>query len=582
MKAVKKLLYIFNRKQKIAIIGLSILIVIGALFELLGITAILPFVSVAMDQNKVFENKTLYMVYSFLKMDSTSVFLALIAVGLIVVYFVKNIYLIYMNNKIFEFSYENQRKLTNRLLSCYLKEPYTFFLDHNSADLLRNVKDDTSLMFDTVLSAMNLAVECLVSGVLLIYLMITDKSITIAVGVVMVGFVFVVMKAVKKNIQRYGANTRISRAETVKWLMQTFGGIKEIKIKGSEDYFMEQVDAENSVWVDNQKKYMILSYIPKPAMETVAIGSVLAVVAVKLMSGIDSEYFITTVSVFAVAAFRLLPAFNRITGYVSRIMFNKASVDAVYNDLLEVEELERTQKNNKTNRCVEVAFNSEILLDNISFKYPKADSYVLEETSLSIPKNKSVALIGTTGAGKTTAADIILGLLAPNAGDIKVDGVSVLDNIRGWQKKMGYIPQNIYLLDDTIEKNIAFAEPDSSIDEKRLAEVLREAQLTDFIDELSDGVKTVIGEGGIRLSGGQRQRIGIARALYSNPEVLILDEATSALDNDTEKAVMDAIDNLGGKKTLVIIAHRLTTIKNCDYIYEVSGKKITLRDSSAI
>lgn len=574
MKTIKELLYIFNKKQKLQLVVLGIMIVIGALFELLGITSILPFVSIAINPTQVFENKKLFFLYSYLGMTSTNLFLALLAVALIIVYIIKNIYLVYMNNKIFEFSYDNQRKLTNRMLRCYLREPYTFFLENNSADLLRNVKDDTSLMFETVLATMNLCVECLVSLVLLVFLMLTDKSITLVVGFVLVGFLFFIMKVIKNKIKEYGTNTREARGDVIRWLMQTFGGVKEIKIKGSEEYFENQVDAENEIWVENQKKYMIMSYLPKPAMETVCIGSVLSVVAVKLLMGVSSEYFITTVSVFAVAAFRLLPAFNRITGHISKIMFNRASVDAVYSDLLEIEHYSKDTYIKEDDNGKNLSFNDSIYISELSFSYPNSDSMVLDSISFKIEKNTSIALVGASGAGKTTLADIILGLLPPNSGDILVDGVSIYDNIKGWQRNLGYIPQAIYLLDDTIERNIAFAEPNDVIDKKRLMEVIEEAQLTDFINELNEGVNTVIGEGGIRLSGGQRQRIGIARALYSNPDVLILDEATSALDNDTEKAVMDAIDKLGGKKTLIIIAHRLSTIKNCDYVYEVGNKKV--------
>lgn len=576
LDTLKKLLYIFNRRQKISILGLGFLIVIGALLELLGITAILPFVNVAMDPEQVYKNEYLYYLYNMLKVSSPKIFLALMAFALIFIYILKNLYLVFMNNKIFHFNYDNQRKLTNRLLSCYLKEPYTFFLENNTADLLRNVKEDTSMMFDTVLASMELAVECIVCVLLLGYLMITDKSITFVVGGVLVGFMLIVMRGVKKNIQMRGSNTRQARAATIKWLMQTFGGIKEIKIMGREGYFEEQVDIQNRKWVENQRKYQILSYIPKPAMETVCIGSVLFVVAIKLLSGVESEYFITTVSVFAVAAFRLLPAFNRITGYMSRIMFNRASVNAVYEDLIKVEELERNQKQNTIIEDRELEFGDKIELEDISFRYPNVEDNVLEKISMSIPKNKSVAFVGASGAGKTTLADIILGILNPLEGDIKVDGISILDKMQQWHKKLGYIPQMIYLLDDTIKHNIAFAVPDEQIDEERLKKAIDEAQLTEFISTLSEGIETEIGEGGIRLSGGQRQRIGIARALYTNPEVLVLDEATSALDNDTEAAVMEAIDNLSGKKTLLIIAHRLSTIKNCDLIYEVHDKKIRL------
>ncbi len=577
MSSINKLRYIFDRKQKVNILLLAFLIVIGGLLELFGLTAVLPFVNVAIDPEQVFKNKFLNYFYALFNMQYPNVFLAVLALALIFVYFIKNVYLIFMNNSIFRFSYGNQRKLSKRLLECYLKEPYTFFLKNNSADLVRNVRDDTNALFDTVSATMQLASECVVCLLLLGYLMIADPTITMAVGVVLVLFMFIVMRGIKKNVQIRGINVRLARGGISKWLLQTFGGIKEAKIAERELYFLEKVDEQNDFFVENQCRYQLLSYVPKPVMETVCIGSLMLVIAVKLLLGVGSEYFVSTISVFAIAAFRLLPAFNRITGYISRITFNRASVDAIYNDLKEVERLERERQYRQISNIREIRFEREIKIEKMTFKYPNTEQEVLSDVNLSIPKNKSVAFIGPSGAGKTTLADIILGVLEPISGDVKVDGSSVLDKMSAWHKKLGYIPQNIYLLDDTIKRNIAFAIPDEEIDENRLGKAIEEAQLAEFIDSLEDGVETEIGEQGVRLSGGQRQRIGIARALYSNPDVLVLDEATSALDNETEKAVMDAIDSFNGKKTLIIIAHRLSTIENCDIVYEVKNMRVTVQ-----
>lgn len=581
LNTIKKLFYIFNRRQKIEIIFLVIMIVIGAVFELLGITAILPFITIAMNPSQTFDNERLFYLYSILEFDSINDFLAFISICLIFIYIIKNVYLIYMNKQIFAFSYDNQRKLSDRLLSSYLKQPYIFFVNHNAATLIRNVRQDTSQMFDTILSSLQLAVELVVSLSLFVFLLIQDTTITLFVGTILILFVVFVMRIIKKKIGWYGSDCRVAWAEMDKWMLQTFGGIKEIKIKGSEKFFEEKVDSEKKRWVENQKRYQLLSYIPKPALETVCIGSVLIVVTMKLLAGIDSKYFVATISVFAVAAFRLLPSFNRITGYISRIMFNRASVFAVYNDLKEVEYLEKKYKET-VGSVKEIEYFDTYRIENLTYRYPEGENDVLSNADFALPKNKSVALIGSSGSGKTTLADIILGLLTPQQGLFSVDGVDITNNIKQWQKHLGYVPQTIYLLDDTIENNIAFAVPEGEVDEERLENAIRDAQLCDYINSLPEGVKTVVGEGGVKLSGGQRQRIGIARALYTNPEVLILDEATSALDYETEQAVMDAIDNLGGKKTIVIIAHRLTTIRNCDYVYEVKDQKVILRDKNEV
>lgn len=573
MSLFKKLNFIFARRQKIQLCILALIIIGGALWELLGITAILPFVNVAMDPESIFENEYMLYFYNLFGLTSPNVFLALLAIGLVIIYIIKNVYLTAMNYGIYRFSYNNQKRLAEKLLGAYLKQPYTFYLQKNSAELIRNVSEDVPMLIDTVLSSMQLMVEIIVCGLLLVFLLFMDKTITLVVGVVLVLFLLLIMRTIKKSVSARGQNVREARSGMTQWLLQTFGGIKETKLLEREDFFRMRFAEHSTKFAYNHGIYQTLSYIPKPAMETVCVASLLGVIAIKLLRGVDSEYFISTVSIFAVAAFRLLPAFNRITGYMSRIMFNHSGVNSVYHDLKEVEALERNWKE-RQNLVEQLPFEKEITIQNVSFHYPNVTENVLEQVSLTVPKNKSVAFVGPSGAGKTTLADIILSVLTPQEGAVLVDGVNIESNIGQWHAKLGYIPQTIYLIDDTIRNNIAYGIEKDEIDEERLWSVIEEAQLKDFVENLEDGLDTYIGEGGVRLSGGQRQRIGIARALYANPEILILDEATSALDTDTETAVMDAINSLAGKKTLIIIAHRLSTIENCDIVYEVKEQKV--------
>ena len=316
-------------------------------------------------------------------------------------------------------------------------------------------------------------------------------------------------------------------------------------------------------------------------MEMVFVAALLMVIIVKLLMGTHSEYFVATLSVFAIAAFRLMPSINRITNYMSILMFTKSSVSKVYCDLQEVEKLEK--EGLSADDFADMELKETIEIRDLIFRYPDADSNVLENINFTIKKNQSVALIGPSGAGKSTLADILLGVLEPTQGTVFVDGKDIRGHIKDWHRRIGYIPQSIYLMDASIKENIAFGIGKDQIDEIRIERVLEEAQLKEFVDKLPEGLETVIGEGGVRLSGGQRQRIGIARALYNDPDLLVLDEATSALDNNTEKAVMEAIDKLAGSKTLIIIAHRLTTIQNCDIVYEVKDKqvkKVVLNDES--
>ena len=573
MNLLKKLRYIFTGKQKIQLSVLLIIIVGGALWELLGITAILPFVNVAMEPDSIFKNEKLLFFYDLLGITSPNMFLAVLAVVLILIYVIKNIYLTAMNYGIYRFSYNSQKRIAEKLLRSYLKQPYTFHLQKNSAELIRNISEDVSMLIDTVLSAMQLLVEIIVCALLLVFLLFMDKTITLVVGVVLVLFLLLIMRTIKKSVQMRGQNVREARAGMTQWLLQSFGGIKETKLLEREEFFMNRFSAQYKKFANNHCVYQTLSYMPKPAMETVCIASLLGVIAIKLLRGVDSEYFVSTISIFAVAAFRLLPAFNRITGYMSRIMFNHHGVNSVYHDLKEVEELERNLSERE--ELVEVLpFEKEIEISNLSFHYPNIEENVLENVSIKIPKNKSIAFVGPSGAGKTTLADIVLSVLTPQEGVVRVDGENIEHNLSQWHAKLGYIPQTIYLIDDTIRKNIAYGIEEEDIDEERIWEVIKEAQLKEFVDSLENGLDTYIGEGGVRLSGGQRQRIGIARALYGDPEILILDEATSALDTDTENAVMEAIDSLAGKKTLIIIAHRLSTIENCDIVYEIKGHEV--------
>ncbi|MCR5798930.1 MAG: ABC transporter ATP-binding protein/permease [Lachnospiraceae bacterium] len=576
--ALDKVMYVFTKAQK-RVMGLLLLaIIVGAVFELLGVTAILPFVTVALEPETIYKNELLARVYNILGLHDEKSFLIVLAFALIIIYIVKNLYLLFMNYSIYKFTYNNQRKLAYRLLSCYLNQPYTFFLDHNSADLVQNVSTDVIQFFDIVLCLMQLVVETIVCAFLAAYLIYKDKSITIGVIVILALFFLLFFKVLKKNIKKKGELVRQSRLGQSRWLLQSFGGIKETKIAQKEDFFLGKYDREYRNFAANHCVYQTLSYLPKPAMETVVISALLVVVIFKLLRGVDSTYFVGTLSVFAVAAYRLLPAFNRISGYLSRIVFNKVSVDAIFDDLKAVEELEKEADEKESGSQID--YKDKIEIAGLDFSYPNTETNVLEDADLVIPKNKSVAFIGPSGAGKTTLADIILGILFPKKGSIRVDGVDIDVNSGEWKKKLGYIPQAIFLMDDTIRNNIAYGIDEKDIDDDRIHEVIKEAQLEEFINSLPDGVETSIGERGVRLSGGQRQRIGIARALYTNPEILVLDEATSALDTETEEAVMEAIDSLNGSKTLIIIAHRLSTIENCDIIYEVRDGKVIRKDKA--
>ena len=581
MDKLKRISKIFSKKQKYQLGGLLIMTIISTFFELLGVSAIMPFVNVAMNPGSIQENDNMLYLYNLLHMQSVSEFLIMLAFVLVVVYVFKNVFLVFLYAVQYKFTYQSQRVLEGQLLSCYIHQDYTFHLEQNSADLQRNILQDVTGFFQSVLAVLQLITEGLVCFILFLYLLFTDVTITIGVAILLGLFMLIFMGYFRIRIKNIGAEARYASGKRVLWIQQSLGGIKEMKILGREQHFLNCYDDNAAVYADKFSKYQIANIVPRPIMETLGISSLLLIVAFKLMQGTDISYMLPILSVFAIAAFRLLPCFGRISGYIGTISFNRAALEKVCDDIELARELqEKTAKKDKG--LSHLDFEKEIQIQKISFRYPNTEKDVLSETNIVIPKNKSVAFIGPSGAGKTTMADVLLGILEPQKGQILIDGVDIYQNLNAWHQKLGYIPQNIYLIDDTIRNNIAFGIDEDKIDEARMAEAIKEAQLYEFIQELDEGLDTVIGELGIRLSGGQRQRIGIARALYTNPEILVLDEATSALDNDTEKAIMEAIDMLQGSKTLVIIAHRLTTIKNCDYIYEIKGGKATIKDKKDI
>ena len=575
MDVVRKLNYIFNTKQKVEIFWLFVIICIGSGLELMGVSVILPIINGIMAPDKMLEESVYIWIYEKFHMTSVRPLIMLLLVSLIVVYVIKNAFLIYMYNKQYKFIFENQRVLADRMVKCYMSQPYLFHVSKNSAELLRNINEDTGNFFGALQAGIKLLTELMVCLVLGVYLLIKDKTITISVVCLLAIMLWLSVKVYKKNLVRMGARNRFYQMSLNKWVQQSFGGIKEVKILNKEKFFYDKYDEAYRGHAKSEYTYHTLLMIPKPIIETMCICGLLGAIAIKFWwRGADITYFVPILSVFAIAAFRLLPSFNRITEYLGTILYQKSAITSIYEDLKEIDEL-NAQKREKNKEEKAIQFQNKIEIKDLTFSYPGAEKEVLKDLNLEIRKKSSVAFIGHSGAGKTTLADILMGLLKPAKGDVCVDGVSIFEGLNSWHQIIGYIPQTIYLMDDTIKNNIAFGIEEKEIDPARLKYAVEQAQLSQLIEELEFGLDTKIGEMGVRLSGGQRQRIGIARALYHNPEILVLDEATSALDNETEKAVMDAIETLHGKMTLIIIAHRLSTIKDCDYVYEIGDGKAT-------
>ena len=576
----KKLSYIFSKRDKYKIALLLCIMVAGSFLELLGVAVFQPFVNIIMMPDSIQENPYLARIYQMFGCSTTESFLTVVALGIIVIYVVKNVYLWVEQNLIMKFTYGMQQKLSTRLLTTYLSEPYTFHLNKNIAELQRSMQEDTGLFTQVLMHTLQLVAEVVVCIVLGVYLFTVSNSITVVIVGLLILCVVLFTKITKRFTEQLGKEAQVYKGKLYQWVNQSLGGVKEVKVLNREEFFVSSYKKYYGLYIKGVRINRLLSITPKYMVEAVCMTGLLIAIIIKLNFGHgELENFIPQLATFAVAAFRLLPSVGRINEHVNNILYAVPSVDLIYGDLKGIEDYQESKGEEEGK---EWSFEHGITAKHITYAYPNTDTNVLEDASCVIPKGKTVAFIGSSGAGKTTMADIILGLLAPQRGKILVDDIDVFKNLTMWHHQIGYIPQVIYLSDDTIRNNIAFGIHEDQIDEEAVKTALKKAQLAEFVDTLPDGLDTIVGDRGVRLSGGQRQRIGIARALYHDPEILVLDEATSALDNETETAVMEAIESLQGSKTMIIIAHRLTTIQNADIIYEVGDGKVTERSKEYV
>lgn len=577
---IKQLSYIFNRKEKVAILLLFICALIGSFLECLGVSVFMPFVNLLMDSSAIKEDEILGFVYNYFGFDSINDFLTAITCGIIFIFVFKNVYMILEKYLVYAFSYNTQRKISTRLLKAYMCEPYTFHLNKNVAVLQRSMQEDTNLFATAIIHFMELIIEATVCIVLGAYLFYVSKSITVVIVGLLIICVGIFTSISRKFAKNLGKESQVYKGMLYQWMNQALGGIKEVKILNREKFFSDSYEKYYRKYAKGLRISRLLAAIPKYIVEMVCMSGLLIAIIIKMNYGQREDFvtFIPQLAAFAVAAFRLLPSVGRINEHITNIMYASPSIELVYHDLKEVENLSPYN----SEACENWKWQDEITISHISYHYPDVEENVISDAGFLIKKGETIAFIGESGAGKTTMADIILGLLEPQVGKIRADGKDIFKNMDTWHREIGYIPQTIYLSDDTIRKNVAFGIYEEEIDNEAVINALKKAQLYEFIDSLPNGLDTFVGDRGVRLSGGQRQRIGIARALYHDPEILILDEATSALDNETESAVMEAIENLHGQKTMIIIAHRLTTIKNADVVFEVGKGKVIKKSKESV
>ena len=575
MDIIKKMRYILDRRQKIQICFLGVLIFIGGLLETVSVSGVLPIAWAIIDPAEMQENKYMQWAMQTLGIQDIQGFIIPLLLALIFLYALKNAFLlllVYVQNR---FIALNRNKLISQVLREFLNRPYEFYLDADIPTVFRLTDSDIPNVFNILMAMISLVSESVVFVLLCIVMIVTDWKLLLFLLVVFGILSFLIIKVLKPRLAKLGEKNQSIQSKIAKWRIQAIYGIKDVKVLHREAFFADNYEQSGKVGAGYAERHAVLNNLPRLLIETVFMASVLGYIVLYISFGKDASSLVPMLTTFAIAAIRMMPSVNRINTYLTDISFFRPCLDYVYENM-NINEISR-----RTNQTLQPADRSKkmqlqncIALKDIVYAYPNTNKLIFDKANMIVPYGKSVGIMGPSGAGKSTIVDILLGLLKIREGSITCDGVNIFDNYPAWLAQIGYIPQSIYLIDESIRNNIAFGIAEKEIDDDCIWQALEEAQLKEFIKGLPEGLDTAIGDRGIRISGGQRQRLGIARALYHNPEILVFDEATSALDNETEAAVMEAINSFHGRKTMVIIAHRLNTIEKCDIIYKVDGGKI--------
>ncbi len=580
---LQKIAYLFERKQLWQLAGLAVLILIGGILETLGVSMMLPVVDAVMDPDKFMQKSYVQKIAGFFHIQSARQLIIGMLLLMIALFVVKNAYLlfqIYVQNT---FVTRNRNRMISRVMREFLNRPYEDYLGADIPTVFRLTDSDIPNAFQLILVLIQMITEIVVAvSICIVLVVVVSPLISIGCGLLFLGMTLIITKVLKPRLNAIGRKNQEIQSRIAKWRIQSIYGLKDVKVLHREEFFVRNYYESGAIGANVARNYAVMNNAPRLLIETIFIATMLTFILVFAVQGGDFTTLISKLTAFAMAAIRVMPATNRINTYLSEIAYAQPCLDYLYENLTEnmkqdvngsvtglLGEKEKKEENPP------LTLTDKISLDHISYTYPNTDKPIFTDAHMEVKKGQSVGIMGPSGAGKSTIVDILLGLLHVQAGTITCDGRDVFENYPSWLSKIGYIPQSIYLIDESIRDNIAFGIDADKIDDKRIWEALEEAQLKQFVEELPEGLDTTIGDRGVRISGGQRQRLGIARALYYNPEILVFDEATSALDGDTETAVMEAINSFHGKKTMVIIAHRLNTIEKCDVIYKVEDGKIT-------
>lgn len=583
-----KISKILTKDDKKKSIYAFIAIIVSSLLELLGVAVIVPFISAVMDPDLLISNKYVSFVMQVLNIEdiSSSILLIMFGILLIFIYILKNICLIcsrYIQNS---YQVNLKKNLSITMIKSYLSRQYEYFVNTNIAEINRGIIADVPGFINIVTTLFTCLAEFITVSLILGFVLTMDFITSIGLIVIASLCVLIIIYGCKNAMAKAGIKFRESTAQLNKCFYQTFNGIKEIFVMQRRKFFL---DTYQKAFEENGKALktnLLITSLPERIIEVLVVCGIVVIVCIRIIQGYPADEYISQLAAIAVACFRLLPSLNKLTNGVSQIVYNKPCLDSVYANIAEARELagQNSIIQNPTSNIDgnQLTFEKEIEISDITWRYTNGDRNILEHLSLKIHKGESIALIGESGAGKSTLADIIMGLLQPQHGMVTVDGRPINTDLFQWSKLIGYVPQSVYLIDDTIRNNVAFGIPEEEIQDEMVWNALKQARLDEYISKLPHGLDTIVGDRGIKFSGGQRQRIAIARTMYYDPEIFVLDEATSSLDDETEKAVMESIDSLQGRKTLIIIAHRLSTIQKCDKIYEVTQTDIVERNKSDV
>ena len=585
LENIRKLNHILSSSQKKAVVGLGVMILIGGILETVGISAILPLVQAVIDREGMLENETVHTVlgwFGFVLTEENFNQFILMLLGLIIgIIAVKNLFILVLTYVQARFVNNNQFRTVSYMLEEYLNRPYEFYLNADIPTVFRLVDSDVPKVFTILMEYIQLASEAVVALFICVFLLVVDPFMTLVIGGILVVLMLLIIRVMKPTLNAMGLKSQRVQSRMGKWRLQSIYGIKDVKILHREAFFAKNFRKYSQIAGEVTSKYAVLNNIPRLLLETICMSAILGYIAVFIVSGGNMTEMIAQIAAFGYAATRLIPSVNRVNGHMTNIAFFQPSLDYVYENVDFSDYTKYGEYQSKEDPdAPPIPVEGEICLNHIDYTYPHSSRPVLKDAMMRIPIGKSVGVMGPSGAGKTTAIDILMGLLKVQNGTITCGGRNVFDNYPSWLSNIGYIPQSIFLTDDPLRENIAFGVEPDQIDDERVWAVLEEAQMKEFVEQMPEGLNTSVGDRGVRLSGGQRQRIGIARALYHNPEILVFDEATSALDTDTETAIMEAIESFHGRKTMIIIAHRLRTIENCDIIYNVDQCRITMTKGS--